>query len=426
MFREPEAVEQKAVGKLDPTVPARSSIRRQRSVRYAARNHRDRTSSSRPRLRRQYERLLQQISDTERGHALAAELHAERALNIETSANQAHAEASRRRRRESGRATLRDALSYEHPHQSMSMQRGHSYALSMMRPPIPSTASSTNPFRSSLRRPVNEHEVSTYRPRLGESPPAYIPSPSYISGLRSDSSSPDALRPANGAASLTPRFAPGHFLPNIDSVTEQVQLPRRLSDHADMASDESTMNELSPLRQASRSRVVRPSRETHPQSLMHNVVDGLGDRWRSVSPEEDFWDTLLSTMPPDDRLPSSTSSSFRSSVDLARYESLADSTESPSDTVDLYLLNCENTDSEFSVTTDNDTGLVRRWARRGSSRVVDSDDDDASATRQNLVTLQDGTTSQPRRARYEARRGISRALLPGRVRNAGRSSWERL
>ncbi|KAL9006427.1 MAG: hypothetical protein Q9188_000832 [Gyalolechia gomerana] len=427
MFREPEAVEEKAVGKLDPTAPARSSIRRQRSVRYPARNHRDRTSSSRTRWHRHYERLLQEITDRERARVLAAELHAEHALNIETSANQAHAEASRRRRLENGRATLRDALSYEHPHQPLSMQRGHSYALSMMRPPIPSTTSPRNPFRSSLRRPENDHEVSNYRPRIGESPPAYIPSPPYSSSDRSDPSSPDALRPATGAASLTPRFAPAHSLPNINSVTERAQLPRRSSNHADLTSEDSTMNELPSLRQMRRNHAARPSRETHPQIFMHNVVDGLGDRWRSVSPDEDSWDTLLSTMPPDDRLPSSTSSSFRSGVDLARYESLANSNESATDTMDLYPGNCENTDSELSVTTDDDIELVRRLARRGGSHVIESHEDDVSATRQSLSTLQDGTASQfPRRARNEARQGISRALLPGQVRNVGRSSWERL
>ncbi|KAL8939929.1 MAG: hypothetical protein Q9216_003086 [Gyalolechia sp. 2 TL-2023] len=425
MFREPEAVEERAVEKLDPTAPARSLIRRQRSVRYPARNHRDRTSSSRTRSYRHYERLLQEIRDREGAHAIAAELHAERALNIETSANRAHAEASRRRRLENGRATLRDALSYEHPDQSMSMQRDHSYALSMMRPPIPSA----NLFRLSPRRPVNrgyDHQISSHRPRVGEGPPVYIPLPPYSSSNRSDQSSPDAPPLADGAASLTPRFARAHLLPNINSVAEHAQLPRHSSNHADVINDDLTLNELPPLRQMSRGYAARPALESYPQNIIHTVIDGLGDRWRSVSPDEDSWDTLLFTMPPDERLPSSTSSSFRSNVDLARRESFVDLNEAAADTTDLHPVNCENTESEFSVTTDDDIEHTRRLARRaGGSRLAGSHEDGVSTTRSS--TPQDVSTSQSsRRARTEARRGIARALLPDRVRNTGRSSWERL
>lgn len=429
MFREPEPAEEEVMRKCDLNAPARSSIRRQRSVRYPARNRRDHTSSSRSRSQRHYERLLLEIRDRERAQALTAEHYAERALNIESSADWAHAEASRRRRLESGRATLRDALSYEHPLQSMSMQ--NSYALSMMRPPVISTDSSTNPFRWSLRRPVNrgnEHDIPSYQPRVGGSPPAYIPSPPHTSSDRSDPSSPDAIRSASADISLTPRFAPAQALLNVSSVAEQAQLPRRSSTHTDVTSDGSTMNELRHLRRTSRSRAVRRlSREMRREDSMQNVIDGLGDRWRSVSPDEDSWDTLLSTMPLDERLPSSTSSSFRSSADLARYETLTNANESVADVVGSHPTHCENTDSELSVTTDDDIELVRRLARRDGSHIAEDYDDDVSATRQGLRTLQNGSSSQLfRRAGVEARRGGSRALLPGRVRNAGRSSWERL
>ncbi|KAI4189383.1 MAG: hypothetical protein L6R41_001491 [Letrouitia leprolyta] len=429
MFREPEAVEEEAVRKLDQTAPTRTSIRRQRNVRYPARNRRDRTSSSRSRSQRHYERLLQEIRNREGAQVLAAELQAERAMNIETSANQAHAEASRRRRLENGRATLRDALSYEQPHQSMSMRQ--SYALSMMRPPIASAISSTNPFRRSLRRPVNGengHGILNFQPPVEENPPAYIPSPPYSSGNRSNPSSPDVLRTANGAASLSPRFAPARSLPNVNSITEQAQLSQRSLTPADVANDDSTLTELPLLRRMSRSHAVRHSpREARQESSLQNVVDGLGDRWRSVSPDEDSWDTLLSTMPLDERLPSSTSSSFRSSADLAGYEGLTNTNESTADAMDLYPVNCENTDSELSVSTDDDIEIVRRLARRDGSHTVEYHDDDISAIHQSLRTLRDGSTSQLlRRVRNEARRGSSRALLPGRIRNAGRSGWERL
>ncbi|KAI4129649.1 MAG: hypothetical protein LQ338_002132 [Usnochroma carphineum] len=280
---------------------------------------------------------------------------AERALDIEASANQAHAEASRRRRLESGRATLRDALSYEHPHHSMDMRRDHSYALNMMRPPLPSTTSSSNPSRRPRHRSViweSGLEVSSSGLRAGglrTPPPAYIPSPPYTSGDRSDRSSPDTLPSAHPRASLTPRFAPAYPLPDINSVTGLAQLRRGEPHHMDETTDDPMTNELPPLRRVSRRYPPRPHRLTSRVLARHHAIDGLGDRWRSVSPDEDSWDTLLSTMPPDDRLPSSASTSFRSNEDLAYYESLASlSAESMRGAMDLYPTNCENTDTEFS------------------------------------------------------------------------------
>ena len=57
---------------------------------------------------------------------------------------------------------------------------------------------------------------------------------------------------------------------------------------------------------------------THDQTATPRAVDGLGDRRRSPSPaaEEEAdgaaWDTLLATMPPDERLPTSARTSFES------------------------------------------------------------------------------------------------------------------
>ena len=429
MFREPEVVEPKAVGKLDPTAPARSSIRRQRSVRYPTRNARDRRPPSGSRSHRHFEQLLQEIRDPERARAVAARTRADRALNIEASANRAHAEASRRRRLDSGRATLRDALSYEHPHQPMSMRRDHSYALSMMRPPLPAATSPMDPSRRPQRRTlpwVHDHEEGNHRPR--SPPPAYIPSPPYTSGDRSNRSSPDTLHSATAGASLTPRFAPAHSLSGLGPVAAQDQLPYYRSIHEDVTTDDSMMNEAPPLRRVSRRHPARQPQVAPPESTGYNAINGLGDRWRSISPDDDSWDTLLATMPPDERLPSSASTSFRSNnEDLAYYESLANSTEPITDTMEMYPVNCENTDSDFSE-TDDDTLF----------HAAENHHDSLSTTAVDQRHISGGSTTRvprlrqmlseraSRQARDELRHERNRALLPDRLRSAGRSSWERL
>ncbi|KAL8930292.1 MAG: hypothetical protein Q9208_000909 [Pyrenodesmia sp. 3 TL-2023] len=168
----------------------------------------------------------------------------------------------------------------------------------------------------------------------------------HMQKLADDGDSRSATRPV----SLTSRFAPAHALPGINSVTGLA----RLRDHEEHlvgeTTDDSMTNELPPLRRASRrDHPFRSHWEVHSETSRNHGVDGLGDRWRSVSPDDESWDTLFSTMPPDERLPSSASTSFRSNEDLAYYESLAAiSAESMAEAMDMYPVHCENTDTELS------------------------------------------------------------------------------
>ncbi|KAL9604075.1 MAG: hypothetical protein Q9179_001964 [Wetmoreana sp. 5 TL-2023] len=365
MFREPEAVESKAVPKADLTASARSSIRRQRSVRYPPHINRDRHLSSHSRSHAHLERARER----ERARVSMARFNAEHAYNIEVSANQAHAEASRLRRLESGRAILRDALSYEHPYESMNLRSDHFYALSMMPPPTSSTRLSPNPSRRPQQRPSHtevrlEGSSSQYHTATDRtSPPAYVPSPPYASGHRSERSTPDALHAAQGAASLTPRFAPAHLLHGSESATEQGQLQDLRSSHDDVTTGDS-MDELPPLRRVSRRHNTSRRRRDFPA---YNIVDGLGDRWRSVSPDDGSWETLLSTMPPDERLPStSASSSFRSNEDTVHYERISHSAGDIANLMNTYPHICENTDSDFSETDDDVRTLQRLDGERYS------------------------------------------------------------
>lgn len=258
----------------------------------------------------------------------------EEAREIEAIADLAHSEASQRSRLESGRALLRDALSYERPGQ---------------RTRIPGRSTS----------PDETLDAQTTQPQeeTNSSPPGYMPTPPYASGEISHRSSAYIPTPPIRDASLTPRFAPAHRLDAqnaaqanverdevlarlavrmaemsdngereyiaghraeinrmrgrnpaelspeyreaeaayLESVETRLNLMRRMRDH-DLA-------ELPPLH-----RMNPPMRDivhaTHPQSR----VDGLGDRERSFSPEGDHWETMLSTIQPDERVPSTNSS----------------------------------------------------------------------------------------------------------------------
>ncbi|KAL8766460.1 MAG: hypothetical protein Q9209_006754 [Squamulea sp. 1 TL-2023] len=351
MFREPEVEAGKATEKKgDLAASARSSIRRQRSVRYT---HRDRNSSRHPQTHRHDQPLVARLRARDRERVASIRSNAERALDVEIAADQAHSEASRQRRLESGRAILRDALSYEHPQQSRSMGRDRLYPSNMIRPPTPSSTSFRHPLRHLRHRPVV--------PRIGDEgpfsrslaqtpPPAYIPSPPYTSDGRSNRSSPDILQPAHAIASLTPRFAPAHVVAQSDPVQDRIRFSHRQHDYEDGTTNDSMLDELPLLRQVNRR--YSPSRSNRVPSV-HGVIDGLGDRWRSVSPDTDPWEILLSTVPPDERLPSTAASSFRSNEDLTPYEQLTDLTESMDYGTSSYPVICDNSDSDFTETEDD-------------------------------------------------------------------------
>ncbi|KAL8784660.1 MAG: hypothetical protein Q9213_003830 [Squamulea squamosa] len=351
MFREPEVEAAKPTEKKgDPTASARSSIRRQRSVRYT---HRDRQSSRHPQTHRHDRPLVDALRARDRARVASIGSNAERALNVELAADQAHSEASRQRRLESGRAILRDALSYEHPHQSRSMGRHRPYPSNMIRPPTPSSTSLRHEPHHLRHRPVVPgigDEGPFFRPLTSTPPPAYIPSPPYTSDDRSNRSSPDVLQPLHAIASLTPRFAPAHDVAQSDPVLNQIRYPQRQPGYGDETTNDSMLDELPFLPRVNRR--YSPSRTNRVPSV-HGVIDGLGDRWRSVSPDTDPWEILLSTVPPDERLPSTAASSFRSNEDLTPYEEITDLTESMDNSISSYPVICDNSDSDFTETEDD-------------------------------------------------------------------------
>ena len=363
MFCEPDAVDSKANIKADPLAPARSAIRRRRTVRYspnvrdhqstlaALLSHTQHRSPAHMRVLADQRSLLEDIRRQERT-ATSSINHPVDPQDTEAEADLAHTEASQRSRLESGRALLRDALSYERPGRRLRIPQQATF--------------SEAPAATVLWRPVGaedfEESQTSARANEADSLPArYLPTPSSTSGDTSNRSTLHVPSPPLGTALLTPRFAPAHRLDGeeeaqantvreevlarlssrmaelmdsrereyiaghaaqiarmrgldqdaltpevreqeaayLELVETRLEVMRRVRDH-DMA-------ELPRLRRMSRSNRAMP-RPTRRHDHHQSNFDGLGDRERSFSPDDDQWETMLTTIPPDERFPSAHSS----------------------------------------------------------------------------------------------------------------------
>lgn len=359
MFREQDAVVPKSTTKADPLAPSRSAIRRQRTVRYLP-HIRDHPPSSRARIHgtsREADRrsLLEAIRRADSG-IRSTRANDENMINVEVEADIAHAEASQRRRLES-RALLRDALSYERSGRRSRVPRGtfahdgltaSGSALPEIRryPDIRSETRHRNtgalvslPVSEEIQSPVSE----------------YMPTPPYTSGDMSSGSSPHGPTAPVARASLTPRFAPAHRFDNTDEISFREFVARRgldLPRNVDL-------DELPPLRRMELRSTLEPSRASREATA--DNVDGLGDRRRSFSPEEDSWENFVTTITPDERLPSvhssftsaTASASSLSSNSASSYGTLVTAPSSSTETIaDSYPTICDNSDSEASGTED--------------------------------------------------------------------------
>ena len=363
MFREPEAADSKVAIKTDPSAHARSSIRRQRTVRYNTHTHHDHPSSSRSRMyssqpRDLDRRSLLQIISRDRAPLPANGNNSALEHDVEAEADLAYAEASNRRRLESGRALLRDALSFERPGERMRIPDDSTLRFDVT-PPLP---------------PVPDpRDYAGQRHGRSES---YVDLSRSGDGTR-ESSNAHAAALTPGAASLTPRFAPAYRF------EESSPNPHRLHPSSHALDDASRLrggdlDELPPLRRMGNRSSHDSFYERQDPTLRH-PVDGLGDRRRSFSPDDDAWETLLTTIAPDERLPSA-HSSFTSAT--ASASSLASNSASSSATIltapssssaesfDVYPTICDNSDSEESDAGDEHYTILRA-SRRDDQRPRD-------------------------------------------------------
>ncbi|KAK2739123.1 hypothetical protein FQN57_006689 [Myotisia sp. PD_48] len=137
--------------------------------------------------------------------------------------------------------------------------------------------------------------------------------------------------------SLTPRFAPAHPMagqlrPNSGTTTAPSFGSNATEDGEDPMA-EGTMDASMPLLR----RVGHRSVARNALPSRYPFVDGLGDRERSVDADDDdvdindHWDTLLSTIPPDEQLPTPESSftSASATTTSANWNMLSNSFRSP-------------------------------------------------------------------------------------------------
>lgn len=385
MFREPESTEPKSTTKTDPLAPARSTIRRQRTVRYHP-HIRDHSSSSRSRTHgrsREADRrsLLAAIRRGDSGVG-STRLNDNDDFDIEVEADIAHAEASQRRRLQSGRALLRDALSYERPGRRMRAPRGN-FSADNMAPPRPTVPDNRRYLEArSGSRQSNTNGIAPFpRPDVQSPVSEYMPTPPYTSGDASNGSSPLGSTAPIAATSLTPRFAPAHRLDDTVEMSFREFVARQGIDMARGVDRprSADLDEIPTLRRTERRGALNSSRASREAASV--AVDGLGDRRRSFSPEDDTWETLLTTMTPDDRLPSvhssftsaTASASSLSSNSTSSYGTLATAPSTATETLDnAYPTICDNTDSEGSGTEiehniDGEDSVVEDFRARESS-----------------------------------------------------------
>ncbi|KAJ9215745.1 hypothetical protein DTO166G4_2582 [Paecilomyces variotii] len=267
MYREPSPSEARACGKGDPSATARSAIRRQATTRRSSRSSIRPLSGAtfRSNLPRQ---LSEEINrEIERRHTRSPALgltQGEDAL-LELTGGSIVSDSTRR---EAGQRILRDALRHGHPGRRLRIPRE-----STLRFEVPSPLWAMGEL--SNRSPSGEESANT---RNSEHPP------------------------------FTPRFAPAFAYHSTISSQPHPDISALLHAPGLGGSDDSAASMPLLRRVGHRSVNGANSQDPHRRS----IIDGLGDRERSFSPdddqEHDAWETLLTTITPDVQLPSADSS----------------------------------------------------------------------------------------------------------------------
>lgn len=251
MYREPSSAEAKSASlKSDPSAQARSSIRRRGAVRYLSR-----ANGSNAPLRSSLSRQTSEVYHHD-GDDVSRPGRQSRSPDPDSTI------------RELGPMLLRDAIRHNRPGRRMRIPRESNLRFEM---PLSSSASA-------------DRDTPTTRPPSDE--PLY-----------------------------TPRFAPAlayhgevRYAPHPDVIITQTTFPR--SETQDERSGLRTFRRRMGLHRPEN----RSTNETRGSASPHRpVIDGLGDRERSASPddddqEQDTWETLLTTITPDSTLPSADSS----------------------------------------------------------------------------------------------------------------------
>ena len=254
---------------------------------------------------------------------------------MESAADVAHSEATQRNRMDNGRALLRDALSYERPSRRLRMAR---------RENVPS--SHENHVQRTATTERDGNSPSNMVNGRDMPPSDFMPTPPYTINELRQSRSP---RPVDASfrttPSLTPQFAPAHRLDREDDervyrAREETltRLAARMSEMSNPEDSEymaSHFAEINRIRSSDPAELTAEGRQAESayledletrlmmrmgdrdlselpplQRMLGNRqqnaraarggprshLDGLGDRERSFSPDDDQWETMLTTV----------------------------------------------------------------------------------------------------------------------------------
>ena len=402
MYVEPKEPETKATIKADPTGPARSTIRRQRTVRYTP--HAQESSSverRRRRLEALHELASEAANDTTQLRVPYSSIHERNEHELDmVEADLVHAEAANRRQQESGRALLRDALSYEHPGRRMRIPQRNSSLRSDVYVPLPPAPISRSRSPLTLPRlPVSlDRSPPPSRNIEFPPPPGYV-LPHYTVREGVSRSPPPAIEPV---ASIT--TSPYAYVPEYwHSEQEMRRALRRMRP--------STRTTALPVIEAGvahqpDNQEQATSRHRHETNAL-SPVDGLGDRRRSFSPEDNAaWDTLLTTITPDERLPSASSSFTSATASAASFGSSARSSTTnltmPSTSAEYLTICDENSDLELSSSNEESDDQVQPSNHPPATTDTIAEPDQTSFT-DRLAEIQVRRALQRRRLRHAER-----------------------
>lgn len=349
MYREssPEASKNKPIK--DPSAAARSSIRRQAAIRRPSRHN-----TSTLRSASLHSPFPREIVDEIEREAHGLQRHIRSPVPNTTSGEDPFdltSMISDANRREAGQRLLHEALRHGRPGQRLRIPR-NTFNLDSYR--------RASPGVDSGRRQSSEHAVALT--------PSFAPAIAYHRRV----SPPPQTRPSLSS------FPPEGF----EVVGSTVPLLRRVG----------------------RRSVNEANRTMHHDT----TVDGLGDRQRSMSPDDDAsndaWETLLTTITPDDNLPSADSSFASASASGLNvsgsagsrnqgrsFQTLPSSLDSSTATVRMvldpypeYINPCDypsSTDSDSASEGDsNQLSLWRRYRRRMHQMSTSRRSDDLHST----------------------------------------------
>ncbi|MCJ1308451.1 hypothetical protein MMC25_002104 [Agyrium rufum] len=343
LFKEPDSPSKSAL-KSDPTAAARSSIRRQHPNRSQVHAH-DRQHASRrrsPPRRSQFDEhtLFEIIRRDHDNDAQSNRTEVERRSTGTAAevalADESRREASIRQRVDGNRALLRDPLSYERSNDRLRNPRESSLRFQISPDSPPPRPDTLTMVRSDMQ--ALEQAEHLRNARRSDSPaPPYMPTPPYTSIEQRPTETADHNPRRSPRSYFSSRFAPAYG--STHDSAEDRELPR-LAGHPRFSS-------------------LRPTQD---------VLDGLGDRLRSWSPEENQWSSLQ--VAPDDRLPTPDSSFTSASASFGA--------SAPTSNVRADLPHHAYRDSPHptAFARSNGTGRAGRPPTPQTSRTIFCDDDE--------------------------------------------------